>query len=173
MKHKLRKVYTLKIGSMRLVKTCHCFPLLGAMFCCILCVTLARCFEECFGDIKFIFVAEEVSFNDAVADCVQRGATLARISNRAEFDFAREFMDGSTLTESGAWIGKQSLDSSPLGMINSIRLSDNGVSDGNNTSRLSFVEGSNEGRNFFTQAKVFPWADRDGDDCILYFYQLG
>ena len=51
----------------------------------------------------------------------------------------------------------------------------NGVSDGNNTSRFSFVDGSNEGRDFFSQAEVHPWGITEPDDtdnnenCILDF----
>ena len=41
----------------------------------------------------FIYVLEEVNFLTARSNCEIRGATLGRISDNAEFDFAREFMD--------------------------------------------------------------------------------
>ena len=62
-----------------------------------------RCFEE--RNIFFIYVTEAVNFTTAVNDCVARGATLVRITDDEEFNFAREFMDNTSLLGVNAWIG--------------------------------------------------------------------
>ena len=68
-------------------------------------------FELCFEkrNILFIYVTEAVNFTTATDDCVARGATLARISDDEAFDFAREFMDNTSLVDINARIGIFSL----------------------------------------------------------------
>ena len=69
-------------------------------------VAFTECFEE--RDTLFIYVIEPVSFASAINDCEARGATLARISDEEEFNFAREFMDNTNFTDGSVWIGMPS-----------------------------------------------------------------
>ena len=51
----------------------------------------------------------------------------------------------------------------------------NGILDGSDTSRFKFVDGSDEGREFFETPGRRPWASSQPDDsidvenCVLYF----
>ena len=65
-------------------------------------------FTSCFEDrnILFIYVTDYVNVTRAMDGCLARGATLARISDEVDFNFAREFMDSTSFTSNHVWIGK-------------------------------------------------------------------
>ena len=125
----------------------------------------AQFFETCFGEDKFIYLTDPLNFSAAAADCVQRGATIARISNRAEFDFAREYMDESLFTWINVWIG--SLSWNQLVIINLFLghiSEENEIPDGNDTTRFAFVDGASKEREFFEVPSVLPWESAQPND---------
>ena len=66
-------------------------------------------FTSCFDDSNMFltYVTQPLTFEAAKADCESRNATLARISNQNEFNFARDLMESTGLMAIDAWIGNR------------------------------------------------------------------
>ena len=102
-------------------------------------------FEE-FSDLndsRFIAIDLPADFEQAKAECINRNATLARISNSQEHFFVQEFLDSidSIADNEQFWIGVEDVQKSGA----------------NVPQRFSFVDGSEDGLEFFEIPSAFPW----------------
>ena len=62
-------------------------------------------FEACFNDAEFSHVPELRNFDQAARACRDRGASLARIDNREEFDFVLTLLELAVPQGENVWIG--------------------------------------------------------------------
>ena len=118
---------------------------------------------ENFSDLnnsRFIAIDLLGDFEQAKTECLTRDATLARISNNEEHFFVQQFLDSIVTIPDSAqfWIGVE--DVQKVG--------------GRNPERFSFVDGSQDGLDFFEIGFEFPWQsgqpnDVDGnEDCVEF-----
>ena len=106
-------------------------------------MTVSMCFE----DTQFTLVQQQVKFEQAEIACESRNATVARISSSSEHKAIKLLLDKANQNEE-LWLGLIDLDQ--IG--------------GNDTERFTFVDGSEEGLDFFTTAGQFPWGPNQPND---------
>ena len=117
-------------------------------------------FSDCLGQVEFIAVTEQVTFNAARVHCTTSfGATLARISNDEEDAFVRNLLNNIPGVDEqfDFWIGLEDVN-------------DQG---GNDPSRFTFVDLSTDGLDFFKTRSESPWKDDQPNDsgnqnCVAY-----
>ena len=113
-----------------------------------------------FNNSRFIAIDLLGDFEQAKAECLNRKGTLARISNDEEHFFVEQFLNSILIIPDSAqfWIGVE--DVQRVG--------------GRNPARFSFVDGSQDGLDFFEVGFEFPWQsgqpnDVDGnEDCVEF-----
>ena len=94
-----------------------------------------------FGDTEFILIKDPVEFKEGLVTCQSLNANVARVSNEKEFRAVQALLDqveGVTIV----WVGLEDLEE--IG--------------GNATERFTFVDGSQDGLDFFAEGGKFPWS---------------
>ena len=118
---------------------------------------------ENFSDLnnsRFIAIDLLGDFEHAKTECLNRKATLARISNDEEHLFVEQFLNSIlTIPDSAQfWIGVEDVEK--VG--------------GCNPARFSFVDGSKDGLDFFEIGCEFPWQSGqpndvdENEDCVEF-----